>query len=267
MKKKYTKKEVLNKIVEKLNEKGFKKDSLYEVEKEELKPILKEIYNECKSLGGLDNSPLENWSQACKEVMAEKEEKKEEIKENIKEDNYKSIDKEENKRDILKREDYDDDLIQLEFPKVYIDKIHGPRIEKLSEQLEKQRNEERRIKDDFDKTLANELRIFRERQEKSQQQQFNIGDEKKKLDKKRRDFKNQMKQKIKNNSHMTNNEFLMLLHLMRLKKEAMYESNPYIVDFSVTLESVYQSENAEDDGDDNNTLFSRFESDLNKYVG
>ena len=119
----------------------------------------------------------------------------------------------------------------------------------------------------FDKTLANELRIFRERQEKSQQQQFNIGDEKKKLDKKRRDFKNQMKQKIKNNSHMTNNEFLMLLHLMRLKKEAMYESNPYIVDFSVTLESVYQSENAEDDGDDNNTLFSRFESDLNKYVG
>ncbi len=75
-----------------------------------------------------------------------------------------------------------------------------------------------------------------------------------------------MKQRIKDNSHMTNNEFLMLLHLMKLKKEALYESNPYIVDYSVTLESVYQSGNDEDDEDDNNSLFSRFESDLNKYV-
>ena len=45
-----------------------------------------------------------------------------------KDDNYKSTEKEENKKDLLKREDYDDDLIQLEFPKVYIDKIHGPKI-------------------------------------------------------------------------------------------------------------------------------------------
>lgn len=75
-----------------------------------------------------------------------------------------------------------------------------------------------------------------------------------------------MEQRIKDNPYMTNNEFLMLLHLMRLKKEALYETNPYIVDFSVSLESVYQSENAEDDEDNNNSLVSRFESDLNKYV-
>ena len=96
----------------------------------------------------MDKSPLENWSQACKEIKAEKEENKEEIKETIKDDNYKNIDKEENKKDILKREDYDDDLIQLEFPKVYIDKIHSPKIEKLSEQLEKQRKEERNIREE-----------------------------------------------------------------------------------------------------------------------
>ena len=76
-----------------------------------------------------------------------------------------------------------------------------------------------------------------------------------------------MKQKIKDNSHMTNNEFLMLLYLMKLKKETLYESNPYIVDYSVTLESVYQSGN--DDGDDEEidySLISKFESDLNKYL-
>ena len=264
MKKKFTKKEVLNKIVEKLNQKGFKKESLHERDKEELKPILKEIYDECSSFGGLDKSPLENWRQACKEIKAEKEEKKEEIKENIKEDNYKSIDKEENKRDILKREDYDDDLIQLEFPKVYIDKIHSPKIEKLSEQLEKQRKEEKLIREDYDKKIYEVIKVYLEKKEKSQQIKV---DEKKNTEKKINDLKDEMKQKIKDNSHMTNNEFLMLLYLMKLKKETLYESNPYIVDYSVTLESVYQSEN--DDGDDEEidySLISKFESDLNKYL-
>ena len=74
-----------------------------------------------------------------------------------------------------------------------------------------------------------------------------------------------MKQKIKDNIYMKNNEFLMLLCLMRLKKESLYESNPYIVDFSVTLDSVYQSKK-DDETDDSTNLFSKFESDLNKYV-
>ena len=65
----------------------------------------------------------------------------------------------------------------------------------------------------------------------------------------------------------SSDEFLMLLYLMKLKKETLYESNPYIVDYSVTLESVYQSGN--DDGDDEEidySLISKFESDLNKYL-
>ena len=262
MKKKWTKQEIMNKLVEKLNKEKFTKESLKDRDKEELKPILYEIYEECGSFGGLDESPKQNWKQACLEILAEKEANKEEVKTSNKEENAKSIEKEEIKRDILKREDYDDDLIQLEFPIVYIDKIHGPKIEKLSEQLEKQRKEERQIREEYDKNISEEVKKFRAEQDKTQ---FNI-DDKKKLDKKRHDLKNEMKQKIKDNSHMTNNEFLMLLHLMRLKKETVYESNPYIVDFSVTLESVYQSEKDEDDVDDNNYLFSRFENDLNKYV-
>ena len=263
MKKKISNQEILNKIVQKLNEKGFTKESLHDKDKEELKPILREIYKEYGSFGGMDKSPRENWRKACLEILEEKEENKEEVKTITKDENFKSIDKEENKKDILKREDYDDDLIQLEFPKVYIDKIHGPKIEKLSEQLEKQRKEERQIREEFDKVITEEIKKYKVEQEKNQQ--FNV-DEKKKLEKKIKDLKNEMKQRIKDNSHMTNNEFLMLLHLMRLKKETVYESNPYIVDFSVTLESVYQSESAEDDGDGDNHLFSRFESDLNKYV-
>ena len=265
MKKKISNQEILNKIAQKFNEKGFNKNTINEKDKEELKPILREIYKEYQSFGGMERSQKETWKKACQEIIQEfKKENKEEIKTQQKDDNYKSIDKEDIKKDILKREDYDDDLIQLEFPKVYMDKIHGPKIEKLSEQLEKQRKEERQIREEFDKIITEEIKKFREKQEKSQQ--FNNVDEKKKLEKKIKNLKNDMKQKIKDNSHMTNNEFLMLLHLMRLKKETVYESNPYIVDFSVTLESVYQSEKDEDDGDDNNYLFSRFENDLNKYV-
>ena len=86
------------------------------------------------------------------------------------------------------------------------------------------------------------------------------------MEKKIKDLKKKLKQNIKDNNHMKNNEFLMLLCLMRLKKEALYESNPYIVDFSVTLDSVYQSKKDDETDDTTNNLFSRFESDLNKYV-
>jgi len=263
MKKKVTNQEILNKIVELLNKKGITKESLHNKSKDELKPILREIYKQYNSFGGMDKSPKANWREACLEIMAEKDENKEEIKTIEKNDNYKSMEKEEIKKDILKREDYDDDLIQLEFPKVYIDKIHGPRIEKLSEQLEKQRKEEMQIREEYDKKIYEEIKAYIEKRDKSQQLKV---DEKKNLEKKVNDLKDEMEQRIKDNPYMTNNEFLMLLHLMRLKKEALYETNPYIVDFSVSLESVYQSENAEDDEDNNNSLVSRFESDLNKYV-
>ena len=169
MKRKATDKEILNKIVELLNEKGFTKESLHDKSKDELKPILREIYKQYNSFGGMEKSPKANWREACQEILAEKAENKEDIKTIEKDDNYKSMEKEEIKKDILKREDYDDDLIQLEFPKVYIDRIHGPKIEKLSEQLEKQRKEERQIKEEFDKKIAEEIKTYLEKQDKSQQ--------------------------------------------------------------------------------------------------
>ena len=257
-------KDILEKLVQKLNEKGFNKKTISKISKDELKPILREIYKEYHTLGGLEKSQKESWQKACKEVMNEfNENSKEDTKTQQKDENYKSIDKEDNKKDQSKREDYDDDLIQLEFPQVYSEKIHGNKIEKLSEQLERQRKEERQIKEDCEKNISDEIKKYKERLEKSQQ--FNNADEKKKLDKTIKDLKKGMKQKIKDNLYMKNNEFLMLLCLMRLKKETLYESNPYIVDFSVTLDSVYQSKR-DDETDDSSNLFSKFEYDLNKYV-
>ena len=261
---KSTDKEILEKVVQKLNEKGYSKKTISKISKDDLKPILREIYKEYHNLGGLEKSQKESWSKACAEIIEEfKDNNKEDTKTQQKDDNYKSVDKEDNKKDQSKREDYDDDLIQLEFPQVYSEKIHGSKIEKLSEQLERQRKEERQIKEDCEKNISEEIKRYKEKIEKTQQ--FNNADEKKKLDKVIKDLKREMKQKIKDNPYMKNNEFLMLLCLMRLKKETLYESNPYIVDFSVTLDSVYQSKR-DDETDDSSNLFSKFESDLNKYV-
>ena len=255
---------ILEKVVLKLNEKGFNKKTISKISKDELKPILREIYKEYHNLGGLEKSQKESWQRACKEVIQEfTDNNKEDTKTQQKDENYKSIDKEDYKKDQSKREDYDDDLIQLEFPQVYSEKIHGSKIEKLSEQLEKQRKEERQIKEDCEKNISEEIKKYKEKQEKTQQ--FNNAEEKKKLDKTIKDLKKEMKQRIKDNPYMKNNEFLMLLCLMRLKKESLYESNPYIVDFSVTLDSVYQPKKDEE-VKDNSDLFRNFDDNLNKYV-
>ena len=257
-------KDILEKVVQKLNEKGYNKKTISKISKEELKPILRDNYKEYHRLGGLEKSQKESWQYACKEVIQEfTDSNKEDIKTQQKDENYKSIDKEDYKKDQSKREDYDDDLIQLEFPQVYSEKIHGSKIEKLSEQLERQRKEERGIKEEYEKKISDEIKNYKERQEKTQQ--FNNVEEKKNLDNIIKGLKKEMKQKIKDNIYMKNNEFLMLLCLMRLKKESLYESNPYIVDFSVTFDSVYQSKK-DDETDDSTNLFSKFESDLNKYV-
>ena len=86
-----------------------------------------------------------------------------------KDENVKSIDKEDNKKDQSKREDYDDDLIQLEFPQVYSEKIHGSKIEKLSEQLEKQRKDEKLLRDDCERLIGEAIKNYKESQEKPQQ--------------------------------------------------------------------------------------------------
>ena len=256
--------EILEKVVLELNKKGYSKKTLSELTKDKLKPILRTIYEKYHTFGELASSQKEIWKKACQEVIQEfSENNKEDIKTEQKDEIYKSIDKEENKKDLFKREDYDDDLIQLELPQVYSERLHGGKIEKLSEQLERQRKEERQIKEDCEKSISEAIKKFKERQEKSQQ--FNLTEEKKKLDNTINAIKRETKQKIKDNPYMKNNEFLMLLCLMRLKKEALYESNPYIVDFSVTLDSVYQSKK-DDETDDSTNLFSQFENDMNKYV-
>ena len=160
---KSTDKEVLEKVVQKLNEKGYSKKTISKISKEDLKPILREIYKEYHNLGGLEKSQKESWSKACAEIIDEfKDNNKEDTKTQQKDDNYKSVDKEDNKKDQSKREDYDDDLIQLEFPQVYSDKIHGSKIEKLSEQLERQRKEERQIKEDCEKNISEEIKRYKE---------------------------------------------------------------------------------------------------------
>lgn len=263
MKHKMSDNEILEKVVQKLNEKNFSKKTISKISKDELKPILREIYKEYHSLGGLDKSQKESWKMACQEIIQEfSNNNKEDTKTQEKDENHRSTDKEDNKKDQSKREDYDDDLIQLEFPQVYSEQIHGPKIEKLSEQLEKQRKEERQIKEDCEKNISEEIKKYKEKQEKNQQ--FN-GDDKKKLERTIKDLKREKKQKIKDNPYMKNNEFLMLLCLMRLKKEILYESNPYIVDFSVTLDSVYQPKKDEEIKD-NSDLFRNFDDNLNKYV-
>jgi hypothetical protein len=58
-------------LVEKLNDKGITKKALFNLGKEDLKPILREIFEEYLSFGGLEKSPKENWSKACQEILQE----------------------------------------------------------------------------------------------------------------------------------------------------------------------------------------------------
>ena len=85
------------------------------------------------------------------------------------------------------------------------------------------------------------------------------------IEKKIKEAKAKSKEEIKHETCMKNNDFLNLLCLMRLKKESLYENNPYIVEYSVTLDSVYQSKINENDVE-RKDLFEKFENDLNKYV-
>ena len=175
---KNTNEEILEKVVQKLNEKKYKKESLNKISPNDLKPILRDIYKEYHNLGGLEKSQNQTWRNACLDVMNEfKENNKEDIKTQQKDENYKSVDKEENKKDQSKREDYDDDLIQLEFPQVYSEKIHGNKIEKLSEQLDRHRIEERKIKEDFEGKINNAIDEYKKNLESKKQ--FNGAEEKK----------------------------------------------------------------------------------------
>lgn len=253
-------KKIYEKVVQLLNDVEFKKEKLSTISKEELKPYFREVYSEFGTLGNFLTSQKENWRKAAEEVINEnkiKEDDKFMKKEYINEiiDDLKT--------DQLNSEDYDD-LIQPEFPSEYNDVIHSKRIEKLAFQLENERKEEAKIRNEFEIFLENEIRNREELREKYKN---NINDDSDKisLEEKRREEKKNMKKKIKDNKYMKNDEFLLLLCLMRKKKEQLYENNPYIVDFSVNLDTVYQSKK-EDDIEEEKELFNYFDYDLNKYI-
>ena len=75
---------------------------------------------------------------------------------------------------------------------------------------------------------------------------------------------------------MTNDEFLLFLCLLRKKKEQLYESNPYIVEYNVDLDTVYQNREVLEkrqlslnnktlfNFDDLNTNLSNFSNENNK---
>jgi len=70
-------KEILDKLVKKLNEAGYTKKTLLSVSKDEVKPFLIEIYQEYHTLAGFENSKKEEWRQASEEIIQEFNEKEE----------------------------------------------------------------------------------------------------------------------------------------------------------------------------------------------
>lgn len=262
-------KKIYAKIVALLNNAGYTKKNLSSIKKDELKPLLKDVYSEFGTLGNLTESSNAVWQKAIEEIIFEnkvKEEKKLLRKEST--DNLTSID--ESKEDKLNSEDYDD-LIQPEFPTEFIDSIHTQKITKLAEQLENERKYELSMRNEFIKNIKTAEATYEEKKEKlkaNENIKATLPELKKERDETVKQARIQMKKMIKDNKCMKNDEFLLLLCLMRKKKEQMYENNPYIVDFSVTLDSVYQNKNYEDPFKRNGELFrfEDFENDLSKYV-
>ena len=133
-------------------------------------------------------------------------------------------------------------------------------MEKLSRQLEMERREESRLLNEYNLFVENEIKNFEEVKDKNKEEI-----DKAYLDEKIKEEKINLKKKIKDNKYMKNDEFLLLLCIMRKKKEQLYENNPYFVDFNVTLDNVYQSEKDENE-EETKFILNNFDIDLNKYV-
>ena len=129
-------KKIYQKLVLILNQNGYTKERLSSITKDQLKPILHEIYTEFNSLGSLANSQKLMWKKASEEVITENSIKEDEkfVKKESKQ-YLKNID---NKTEQLNSEDYDD-LILPEFPTEYNESLHAKKMEKLTRQLENER--------------------------------------------------------------------------------------------------------------------------------
>lgn len=64
---------------------------------------------------------------------------------------------------------------------------------------------------------------------------------------------------------MKNDDFNLLLCLLRKKKENIYEKNPYYIDYNVTMEDVYRNEKEEQEGVDDKHEVD-IESFVKKYI-
>ncbi len=251
-------KKIYQKLVLHLNQNGYNtKEKLSQITKEQLKPILHEIYTEFNSLGSIVNSQKLIWKKVAEEVITENSIKEDE--KFVKKESKQYLKNLDNKSEQLNSEDYDD-LILPEFPTEYNESLHAKKMEKLSGQLEMERREESRLLNEYNLFVENEIKNFEEVKDKNKEEI-----DKAYLDEKIKEEKINLKKKIKDNKYMKNDEFLLLLCIMRKKKEQLYENNPYFVDFNVTLDNVYQSEKDENE-EETKFILNNFDIDLNKYV-
>ena len=121
--------------------------------------------------------------------------------------------------------------------------------------LEKEREEENKLRAEYDKNIEAAIKVYIDDKNKEKKA---LED----LENKRKEEKRKLERNIKSNDVMKNDEFLLLLCLMRKKKEQKYENNPYMLDFSVTLDTVYQSKRK----NDLDYITEHFDYDLGRYA-
>lgn len=244
----------MNVLREILDQKGYNKSTLQNIKKDDAKEIFKEIYAKYKSLDGIDISKASSiWKDAAEEVINENTPRKQRNQLG-KQQLYHQTNQSDTFRDIKKNEDdtYEkidyDDLIQAEFPTEFNENVHEKRIMQLAKKLADERAEELYYRKEYE-NKEKEVREKYKDDKDDKKKKSDLDDNQKKMiietELKKAKFK--MKVNIKNNKMMKNDEFLLLLCLMRKKKEKLIENNPYIVDYAVTLNSVYHSETPMDE--------------------
>ena len=246
---------IYKEVVNLLNEKHYKKETLANISKAELKPIFEKVLKKFQTLSPfLQKSQKSTWRKAAEEVIKEQNEKNEQ-KSKDKKDSDQNLQKlEDQKEEMIHGGNYDD-LIQPEFPKEFVENVHNKKIEKLMKKLEKEREEENKLRAEYDKNIEAAIKVYIDDKNKEKKA---LED----LENKRKEEKRKLERNIKSNDVMKNDEFLLLLCLMRKKKEQKYENNPYMLDFSVTLDTVYQSKRK----NDLDYITEHFDYDLGRYA-
>lgn len=241
---------MMNVLREILDQKGYNKSTLQNIKKDDAKEIFKEIFAKYKSLDGIDISKASLiWKDAAEEVINENTPQKQRRSQLGKQqlyhqtspsDTFQEIKK--NEEELYEKIDYDD-LIQAEFPTEFNENVHEKRIMQLAKKLADERAEELYFRKEYENKEKEVREKYKDdKDEKKKKSDLDESQKKKIIENELKKAKFKMKVNIKNNKMMKNDEFLLLLCLMRKKKEKLIENNPYIVDYAVSLNSVYQSE-------------------------